>query len=857
MDDYVENIVRDLTPQSKSLFLTVGPSGSGKSTLVAKLTSAIHERLGIPTSDISIHSLDDYRIRCNNGKYPNAKEHAATNRIAIPTYHEQVTKDTSNIIVLDNTHLKWDPDWQLPIKKATDDGYDLFVLVPPATEYLFLSNRSTHVDKDREGTDILLKMCARWPGHRMKHLLNRKIAKEILTDVVPSSTDSFSVNKLFHVQWGTDGFLYVLDNYLGYIDRNMVNHALMAGNMLRGEDRRYFMQKDSLLHMTLVKPNATHSDVLKKYAIQLTKTGSPPDTEYQGIGTMRQGENVTFYLVVEPKSQEAWAERLLQVGARTPLNPDGLHVTLGYRHKDIWNVRKTEANYRLFDGSSSSSPQPQFSWTWKNSLTKDNLVKELDVASSFLENVQKNVSHSIKEVTNLSTACRHNLELFSSHSNLKMKWRREVTVLDDGNARYYTLNVQIFSKGRPDDEFYKRFPLFQKIVPRGLTFVFKSKNDDSEKLHYVNVVFPTAKFFGDSDDAEEVKVMTNEEMAIIQTGASKYIATEKANGEMFTLTPVETDGGTQWIIAAGSKNNKFLFAVDTRNAATEEKFMEPVEDAIERQLETEGGGGNLERNMSSSMWTNIHVWAEMCMVTFRKLAKIMSPEKMQSFFTDLHSKRETLCGEFLSYLHPHIVSLSHGYKDCIYFATSTYDEETFYVHHPDALESLTRLNQLASDYGIPVVDSWETTETLEQLRKRIMLEKGTEGVVLLKCDAAGKLQERVKLKTLWYVVHRGFREKLRKFISGANKNERTGANKNKRTKIGSNTAPIDEKRLHAVLMETLKDKLKIFDLNMDCSEATEYREHVARLSARVSRESQRDLLALTDEFLYRYPGMLV
>jgi hypothetical protein len=380
--------------------------------------------------------------------------------------------------------------------------------------------------------------------------------------------------------------------------------------------------------------------------------------------------------------------------------------------------------------------------------------------------------------------------------------------------------------------------LFQKAIPRGLTYIFK-RTQHAPVLKYVNIVFPTSKFFGDNDVGEEVEIMTPSTIDNMQQGASTYIVTEKINGEMFTFTPIEKiDNNNEWIIAAGSKNNKFLFHVNTGTIKTD-AFMESIEYIVQTQLKTEGKGGKLIENLSSSEWTNTNMWAEMCISIFRKLSVIMSTEAMEAFLDEMYERKETLCGEYLSYLHPHIVEIPLCYRDCIFFAVTTYDEQTFYSIRPDARNNLARLKFIAEKYGISIISFYETHETLSDLRKKIMKQRKTEGVVLIKCNENGKMEERIKLKTLWYVVHRGIREKLRKFITDANKNHINGR--------------IDVIFLGKILMKTLKSKLEIFSLNTDSIEAQEYVTYINRLSIYVAQESRKDLAKLTKTFMYNYP----
>jgi ABC-type iron transport system FetAB ATPase subunit len=134
MNDIIESVING----GKVIILTVGPSGAGKSHFCKEIVDSLQNIQNTQNKqnkqNVSVHSLDDYRIKYNNGKYPsNQKEHDSINGIVIPIYREKVMDDAAEVILLDNTHLKWDPDWQLPLTKAIDQRYDILPIVAPLT----------------------------------------------------------------------------------------------------------------------------------------------------------------------------------------------------------------------------------------------------------------------------------------------------------------------------------------------------------------------------------------------------------------------------------------------------------------------------------------------------------------------------------------------------------------------------------------------------------------------------------------------------------------------------------------------------------------------------------------------------
>lgn len=369
MDEYVESVLRNLDQndsQDRVIFITVGPPGSGKSFLAKKLQERI--------KDLSVKSLDAYRVLFNNGKYPSTQsEHSKVNKVAIPKYEQEVRKDKARYILLDNTHLRWEPDWQLALQKAKNENYDIFPIMPPLTEFFLFTNRSLHVANGFTNTqtcvcpissvtnDISVKMSARWFGHRMAHLLNRRICASNLDQIAPLRKDSFTVNNMITVPWGETGILYVLDNYLGYIDQNMARYVVKAANFLRDDAERenLVLRKDSLCHITLINPRKLQDDKLVQIAKHIAQNQNPMTIHYTGINEIESsnGSNSTVFLSISKESQQHWKDLIdLAVKEALPVIPnnksvfniDGIHVTLGYQSCDIWKVSKTgEPKWKL------------------------------------------------------------------------------------------------------------------------------------------------------------------------------------------------------------------------------------------------------------------------------------------------------------------------------------------------------------------------------------------------------------------------------------------------------------------------------------------------------------------------------
>jgi hypothetical protein len=378
MEHYVQELFETVAADSgRIIFVCVGPSGSGKSHLAVELKKLL--------PGLSIHSLDTYRIHCNKGTYPqNAEIHQKINKGAIPMYRDHVLQDDSSMILLDNTHLKWNPDWSLPIQKALRDHYDIFPIVPPASEYLLHTCRSLHLGTGQFAMDTFRKMCARWPGYRLGYMLNRRISWSTLDCIFPLKLDSFSVNKMFHINWGRDGYLYVLDNYLGYVDRDMVIHVIRSGNYIKNvhpDLAKIFLRKDSLVHITLIPPGKMKTDLLITIAKRLVQNELyPPTIDYVGVHHVKAIENDLLFLTIAPNSNMKWKQL---VDAATPpnttsqFNQDGIHVTLGYTRSDIWGNHKCITPKWIISNEEWKSLPVTFDWTIGSKLTSGNWFEEL------------------------------------------------------------------------------------------------------------------------------------------------------------------------------------------------------------------------------------------------------------------------------------------------------------------------------------------------------------------------------------------------------------------------------------------------------------------------------------------------
>src|SRR5271170_2711795 len=336
------NAIADLLsePSPKLIVLLVGVSGSGKTFLRNRLLSQIPSSLNITPRTFC---LDDYREKYNNGKYPvGDAQHKAVNKKIFPIFKTDVATARDRLIFFDNMHLKWSPDWETAVNKALDEEYYLLPMTPALKEAMFCMNKSEHGVDD----NLFFTFAASWGGHRFSPFLYRLIAPQALKGMRPLKKDPFPKVKLFPWQ---RGWLYVQDQYLGYIDKEMVYAAVAAGQeMRRGGVEEYFMRKDGNIHITLIDPGRFPEADLQKLAQTIVRMyPDPPNTVYTGVGTLEDvvQDLQTYFLTVDNTSQSEW-ENIISKASQKPLGkptefqPDGVHVTIGFRNKDIWRRNK-------------------------------------------------------------------------------------------------------------------------------------------------------------------------------------------------------------------------------------------------------------------------------------------------------------------------------------------------------------------------------------------------------------------------------------------------------------------------------------------------------------------------------------
>src|SRR5271154_5082354 len=140
-----------------------------------------------------------------------------------------------------------------------------------------------------------------------------------------------------------------------------------------------------------------------------------------------------------------------------------------------------------------------------------------------------------------------------------------------------------------------------------------------------------------------------------------------------------------------------------------------------------------------------------------------------------------------------------------------------------------RLKQLLElrekGFGTVEISDTPTTDVM-QIRRDVWHRTNSEGVVLLVVNN-GKIEKMIKMKTIWYVVHRGFRENLKRHVTSKTTDE-----------------PLELSTIRPGLQKKLREKLAIFGLKKDESGYwDDYLESLAEYVVDAQKKLGKDALA--------------
>lgn len=554
--------------------------------------------------------------------------------------------------------------------------------------------------------------------------------------------------------------LYHSDNYVGYTDSQMINATLHGGHIMRKHGfHQYFLQRNGMIHITLVAPYHVKAKEDVASYIEALASLELPDTEYTGLATSRKGDKQSFFLTISEKSRREWdacMEEACRIsGTEMHRNRVGLHVTIGFVNGDIHDTRKDiEPEYPFLDDVWGPAapvvpyfvgdyvPPSNIMDDWR-SATKSNIPKDPPLA---LIDYIKKMDMSV-EAVEIPPEIKSAIEFLVRNKKVGLKWIRYEGVEDT----FHLMQVCIKSASS-DNEIYLASEELQRYLPRGLTYVFKSFN--RSRLQLKGIGYPTSKFFGDEDTDDGVEIQTEKDLQQQLRTTTHIIATEKANGEMFSIS-VPDKSALDFILILGSKNCKVLYRVNAHTT------MDEIMEQLNANMRRLSSARTFPVDWSADRkWTMNHLWAEMAECFFKEWLAL--PYRM-SFLERLHEEKLTVCGEFESYHHPHIVKLAHGHQKVKYFAITTYQADgtpkVFLAN--ERICHLKWLQQLG--FSIVHIDAMKEITDLEEYREQMAHQRANEGYVLLCINAQSEIVKLLKMKSHWYVLMRVLRSCMTTF----------------------------------------------------------------------------------------------
>ncbi|KAK7498835.1 hypothetical protein BaRGS_00009927 [Batillaria attramentaria] len=301
------------------------------------------------------------------------------------------------------------------------------------------------------------------------------------------------------------------------------------------------------------------------------------------------------------------------------------------------------------------------------------------------------------------------------------------------------LDVKVASRG-PDDAVYDANQMIRQRVARGNCFL---RIDGGPYRGSRLVLYGLKKFtggLGDDDDRDRGDNHTwHRYFTKPMESAARLVATRKANGEAAHLSCIELAG--QLLICAGSKNVHQLFRT--------------------------------REDIKRYHGDRFRIAGEISEVIMDILEQ-MDPTNKNRLLRFLAHTGYTAIFEILSPDHQHVEDLSHLPGNCLRFITwtspdldPTSDSELCTVPPHIGIEIARALGLPTVDYTILPVTAVE--ERMTKVRQGYQY----EGEVLYFLDESGEVIGLLKKKTIWYIICRAVREKVRAASSAKAKNPST------------------------------------------------------------------------------------
>ncbi|KAL5022605.1 hypothetical protein ScPMuIL_001760 [Solemya velum] len=297
-----------------------------------------------------------------------------------------------------------------------------------------------------------------------------------------------------------------------------------------------------------------------------------------------------------------------------------------------------------------------------------------------------------------------------------------------GGSSGQIIDVKVFCKCGPDDDVYDNNKEIRDRVARGNCFL---KIDNGAEKGIRCILQAMRKFtggLGDDDDREKGDNYTWKKYFTKPfDSAHIVIATKKANGEAAHLSCQLLNG--DFVLCGGSKNVHIVF----------------------REKE----------HISLYTADRFRMAREIC-EAIMAILKEMSEDNKQRLLEFLCVTHYTAVFELLSPDHQHVVDLTHLERSELKFIAWTKsdldpsDDDLLCTVPPNVGIELARAFGLQTvDYDIVMISDLE--EKMKQIRQGYQY----EGEVLYFLDETNTVIGLLKKKTVWYIICRAIREKLR------------------------------------------------------------------------------------------------
>ncbi|XP_067651800.1 uncharacterized protein [Haliotis asinina] len=304
----------------------------------------------------------------------------------------------------------------------------------------------------------------------------------------------------------------------------------------------------------------------------------------------------------------------------------------------------------------------------------------------------------------------------------------------------HLIDVKVFARHGPDDEIYDNNKSIREKVARGNCFL---NIENGPHRGTTCVLYALKKFtggLGDDDDREKGDNFTWKKYFTQPIeSTSNVVATRKANGEAAHLSCMMIDG--EYVLCGGSKNVHLLF----RRKLDIKRYPED----------------------------RFRIAREVCTTVMDVLDQMEAIDR-QRLLQFLCLSRYTAVFEILAPHHQHVEDLSHLPGPQLQFITWTSTDL-----EPPSDSQLSTLPphvgiEIARALGLQTVE-YELIAPTAVEKRMIEIRQGYnyEGEVLYFLDSSNCVIGLLKKKTIWYIICRATREKVRVACQLAKKNPDT------------------------------------------------------------------------------------